>query len=134
MAVTKISRRLLAQTIATQLIAEPAQRGKWLAMAAAYLVEHRQTDRAEQLVQDIAREVFKQQGVLLASVRSAHELSAELKQNLAAYLQRATGAQEIVLDESVDPSLLSGLVARTPDYELNTTARYRLRQLKSLEA
>jgi F0F1-type ATP synthase delta subunit len=134
MATAKISRRLLAQTLATKLVAEPENRGKWLTAAAAYLVERRQTDRAEQLVQDIAREVHVQTGTLLASVTSAHELTESIRADLTDYLKKATQASTVVLDEHVDPSLLSGLVARTPDYELNTTARYRLRQLTSLEA
>lgn len=134
MAAGKISRRLLAQTIATKLRETPAERGKWLAMAAAYLVERRQTDRAEQLVQDIARELFNQDGTLLATVTSAHELSDSLRAELKKYLTQATQASTVVLDERVDPSLLSGLIAKTPDYELNTTARYRLRKLTSLEA
>ena len=118
MAASKISRRLLAQTIATKLREKPAERGKWLAMAAAYLVEQRQTDRANQLVQDIARELFNQDGTLLATVTSAHELSESIRKELKEYLAKATQASTVVLDERVDPSLLSGLIAKTPDYEI----------------
>lgn len=132
MAVAGLSRRDLAKTIAAKIIAQPSERQAWLNRAAAYLVERHQTDRAEQLVQDIAREVFTQTGTLLASVTSAHPLSPAIRKEIADYLTAATGAQRVVLDEAVDPTLLSGVVVRTPDHELNTTARYHLQQLTSL--
>jgi F0F1-type ATP synthase delta subunit len=134
MARAKVSRRIIAQTIARKLLTEPERRQHWIALGAAYLVENKQSSKVEQLVQDIAREVQLQSGVLLASVTSAHELTDEIKSRIAASLAAKTGASEVRLDASVDAALLSGYVARTPDYEVNTTAQYRLRQLKSLEA
>lgn len=134
MAHAKLSRRIIAQTVAAKLLAEPERRADWLTMAAAYLLQTKQADRAEQLVLDIAREVQTQSGTLLASVASAHELGAELRQSIASLLASKTGASEVRIDTTVEPSLLSGYVVRTPDHEMNTTARQRLRQLRSLEA
>lgn len=130
---TTVSRRAVARTIAAKLIAEPADNKKWLAMGAAYLVQRGQVDRAEQLVQDIARELLIQDGQLAASVRSAHTLTNDVRTQLAAFLQTKTGATEVSLSETVEPELLSGFVVTTPDYELNTTARAKLRQLNTLE-
>jgi len=128
-----VSRRAVARTIATKLIAEPANSEKWLAMGAAYLVQRGQVDRAEQLVQDIARELLIQNGQLAASVRSAHTLTDDVRAQLSEFLQAKTGATEVSLSETVEPELLSGFVVTTPDYELNTTARAKLRQLNTLE-
>ena len=128
-----VSRRAVARTIAAKLIAEPDASEKWLAMGAAYLVQRGQVDRAEQLVQDIARELLIQDGQLAASVRSAHALTDEVRSQLAAFLKTKTGASEVSLSETVEPELLSGFVVTTPDYELNTTARAKLRQLNTLE-
>lgn len=130
----KTSRRIIAQTIATKLLAEPDRTQDWMRLAAAYLVEARQTERAGQLLQDIAREIERQSGLLLAQVTSAHELSPALLQEIADSLAQKTGAERVQLDAQVDPTLLSGYIARTPDYEVNTTAQYKLKQLKSLEA
>lgn len=130
----KTSRRIIAQTIAAKLLAEPDRTQDWMRMAAAYLVESHQTERAGQLLQDIAREIEVQSGLLLARVTSAYELSPALLQEIADSLARKTGAQRVRLDTQVDPALLSGYMARTPDYEVNTTAQYKLKQLKSLEA
>ncbi len=134
MATIKLSRRRVAITIADRLLSEPANASKWIAMAAAYLVSSKQINKADQLVQDIAREIYTKSGVLLASIVSAHELSTELREQIAASLAQKTGAQEVKFDATVNPLLLSGYVARTPDHEINTTAQYKLKQLKSLEA
>ncbi len=134
MARAKLSRRIIAQTIAAKLLDDSAERGHWLMMAAAYLVETKQADRAEQLVLDIAREIQVQSGTLLARVISAHELTTELQDAIAALLAQKTGASEVRIDATVDAALLTGYVVRTPDYEMNTTAQQRLRQLRSLEA
>ena len=134
MATVKFSRRNIAKAIAAQLLATPSDTSKWIKMAAAYLVDSKQVNKADQLVQDIAREIQAQSGTLLATVVSAHELSTELREQIASSLARKTGAQAVRLDATVDPALLSGYVARTPDYEINTTAQYRLKQLMSLEA
>ncbi len=130
----KLSRRMVAQTIAEKLLQEPARSKHWVSLAAAYLVETKQASKVDQLVQDIAREVQSQSGLLLATVVSAHELSAELRKQVADSLAQATGAKSVSLDATVDPTLLAGYVARTPDHEINTSARYRLKQLRSLEA
>lgn len=133
MATTTVSRRAVARTIAAKLIAEPDASQKWLAMGAAYLMQRGQADRAEQLVQDIARELLVQDGQLVASVRTAHALTDDLRTQLEAFLAAKTGATEVTLSETVEPELLSGFVVTTPDYELNTTARSKLRQLNTLE-
>ena len=134
MATIKLSRRIVAKTIAGGLLADPSSTPKWIAMAAAYLIDGKQINKADQLVQDVAREIYLQSGTLLATVTSAHELSAELRRQIAASIANKTGAKEVKFDATVDQSLLTGYVARTPDYEINTTAQYRLKQLKSLEA
>jgi F0F1-type ATP synthase delta subunit len=133
MATVAVSRRAVARTIAAKLVAEPEKRGEWLAMGAAYLLQRGQADRVEQLVQDIARELLAQHGQLAASVCTAHQLNDDLRSQLKAFLQDKTGATSVDLSETVEPELLSGFVVTTPDYELNTTARAKLRQLNTLE-
>lgn len=134
MAATGVSRRAVARVIAAKLIAEPNERSKWLAMGAAYLIERGQVDRSEQLVKDIAREIEVQSGTVLASVTSAHELDGPTLAALESYLTKVTGAKSASLSVEIQPDLLSGLIVKTPDYELNTTARSYLRRLASLEA
>lgn len=133
MAVQTVSRRAVARLIAAKMVSEPAKNAKWLAMGAAYLVERHQADRVNQLVQDIAREYFVLTGELAATVETAFPLAAQLRTELEQMIAKATGATSVSLSETVDTSVLAGYRVKTPDHEINTTARDRLRRLKSLE-
>jgi F-type H+-transporting ATPase subunit delta len=114
------------------LLAEPSRRSHWLQVTAAYLVEHGMADDADLIINDIAHELFIQGGELLVHVTSARELSDSLRIELTATLKKATSASTIELSEYVDPSLLGGLVARTPDAILDASVQTKLKQLASL--
>ncbi len=127
----KISRRLLAKT-AVRLLGEQPQNGAHIARSlAAYLVVHKQTHQLDALMQDMSRELLAGEGALHATVESAFGLDAKTRREVENYLQSATGAQTIELTETVKPELLSGIVLRTADQELNLSAQYKLKQLAS---
>ncbi|HXH27254.1 MAG TPA: F0F1 ATP synthase subunit delta [Candidatus Acidoferrum sp.] len=123
----KASRRLLAKT-AVRLAGKPD-----LAKAlASYLVATKRKNQAELLVKDIARELFAEQGVLEAEVQTALGLDDASRKQLIAYLRQATGARQVELSETIKPELLSGVVIRTADQELDLSARRKLRQLANV--
>lgn len=128
----KVSRRVLARTLAAKLLAEPAKRQHWITATAAYLVEHNMVGNIDLLVNDIAHELYEQGGHLLVDVTSARKLSASVQGDLVQMLQQATGAKRVELSEQVEPDLLGGLVARTPDAILDASVRTKLKQLASL--
>jgi F0F1-type ATP synthase delta subunit len=128
----KISHRTLAKTIARELVDAPERRQHWIKMLAAYLVENNLTDRSDAIINDVAREIFARNGDLLVSVTSARPLTAGLRDDIKQLLRHHTGAKHVILDESVDPSVLGGILARTPDAELDLTVRSKLKQLASL--
>lgn len=64
-------------------------------------------------------------GRVRATVRSAKELSPELRAEVQASLAAATGKQ-VVVSWSVDPSLLGGLVAQVGDKVIDGSVRARL--------
>jgi ATP synthase F1 delta subunit len=127
----QISRRRLAQTIVRLLHKQPTWQTQILRSVAAYLIESKQTKQLDLLVQDIAREL-ENEGQLFAEVHSAFSLDATSRSTLVQYLKQATSSKTVTLDESVDPQLLSGMVVRTADKELDTTARRQLRRLANL--
>lgn len=128
----KASRRDIVRVITTRLLEEPKQRGVWLQRLAAYMVAHNIIDQADVMVNDIAHELFVRSGLLTVEVVSARELSAELKQSITDLLQTATGAQSVVMHQSVDQALLGGFVARTADAELDASVRSKLMALSAL--
>lgn len=128
----KTSRRILARTVAAKLLAEPAKRKVWVEALAAYLVQYGMEKQADQVINDIARELYIQGGHLSVSVTGARKLSDSAREELKRTLQAATNAKSVELIEQVDPGLLGGLVARTPDAVLDVSVRSKLKQLASL--
>lgn len=128
----KVSRRVLARTIAAKLLHEPAKRSHWMKVTAAYLIDSGMSDDVDLVVNDIAHELYEQGGHLLADVTSARKLSDALREDLKRTLKEATGASRVELAEHLDPSLLGGLIARTPDHQLDASVRTKLKQLASL--
>lgn len=128
----KVSRRVLARTIAAKLLAEPKNRSHWLKVTAAYLVEHHMAEDVDLIINDIAHELNLQSGHLLVSVTSARKLAESAKTELTAMLKSTTGAKHVELTERVDPDLLGGLVVRTPDQQMDISVRTKLKQLAVL--
>jgi F-type H+-transporting ATPase subunit delta len=78
--------------------------------------------RLEQLVDE-------QQGVVRASVITAQEMPESYFQALLADLQGATD-KKVVLERSVDASLIAGAIAQVGDSVLDASVRGRLQQLE----
>ncbi len=129
---SKVSRRVIARAVAAKLLAEPSRQNHWLKVTAAYLVDHGMDADVDLVVNDIAHELYEQSGHLLVDVTSARKLNDGLRTELVKLLKDATGASRVELSEHLDPSLLGGLIARTPDQQLDASVRTKLKQLASL--
>jgi ATP synthase F1 delta subunit len=128
----KVSRRVLARTVAAKLLGEPSKRSHWMKVTAAYLIENGMADDTDLILNDIAHELYEQSGHLLVDVTSARKLTDALRKDLKRILKESTGASRVELAEHLDPYLLGGLVARTPDHQLDASVRTKLKQLASL--
>ncbi len=131
---TVISRRRLARTTVRLLRGQPERRTATLQSLAVYLTVHKQTKQLDLFIKDIARELQQSEGTLLAEVCSAFPLDENGRDAIRRYLQQQTSSKVVELEETVDPTLLSGVIVRTADQELNTSARHRLQQLASLNS
>lgn len=129
----KASRRVIARTIAAKLLAEPSQRKHWVAVLAAYLVDANRVDELDLVVNDIAHEFFEQRGELVVDVTSARPLTDQVRNELKQLLKSATAAKNIDLYEKVDPALLGGLIARTPDAQLDVSVKTKLQKLATIK-
>ena len=130
---TKFSRRVIARTIATKLLAEPARKDYWMKVLAAYLVAQHREQEADLILGDLAHELYEQNGHLLVDVTSARPLTDAVRTSLQAMLKQQTGAKRVELTEDVDPALLGGLIARTPDAVLDVSVRGKLNQLATIK-
>lgn len=133
MAAARASRRVLARTIAAKLIAEPARADHWIRALAAYLVENKRENEANLIVTDIERELFEQDGQLVASVTSARPLNGDIRKSLTKLLTDRLHAKKVFLTESTDAALIGGLIARTPDAELDASVRTKLNRLATID-
>ncbi len=125
-----ISRRKIAVHIANQL-ASGSDAKKVLTQAASYLIEHKIQNQAELLVRDIESALAREHGIVLAEVISARELSAGIIKKIEQFVLSSEDAKQVEVSASVDPSLLGGVVIRTPRAELDTTVRKQLNALKA---
>lgn len=130
---SKLSRRTISRTIATKLLQEPQHQTHWVQVLAAYLVEQNRIDEADLIVNDIAHELYEQDGQLLASVSSARPLSEAVRDLLKDTLKQETEARKVTLAERVDPSLLGGLLVRTPTAQMDVSVRTKLNQLATIK-
>jgi F-type H+-transporting ATPase subunit delta len=129
---SKVSRRVIARTVAAKFLAEPAKRDQWIRALAAYLMENEIAEEADLIANDIAHELYKQGGVLLATVESARPLGDRVKDELQNLLTKATSAKHIELTEKLNPELLGGAVIRTPDMAADFSVRTKLKQLATI--
>lgn len=125
-----ISRRRLATYISTELVNGAAVK-PLLKQVASYLVEHRQTSQADLLVRDVETILARDHGVVLAQIISARELSKGLVKSIEQFVAKTEQAKQVEVSASVDPSLLGGVIIRTPRSELDTTVRKKLNALRS---
>lgn len=128
----KVSRRRLASTVVELLRQNPKDRQHIIQTLAAYLIVHKQQKRMDLLLLDIASELARADAHLYAEVTSAFPLDKAARDELTAYLRRATDVTTVELDEHVEPELLAGAIIRTASQELDTSARTKLNRLRSL--
>jgi F-type H+-transporting ATPase subunit delta len=128
----KVSRRVIARTVAAKLLHEPSRQKYWTRATAAYLMDQKMTEDLDLFINDLAHELYEQSGHLLVDVTSARKLTDMIRSELKHTLTGATDAKHVELSEHIDPSLLGGLIARTPDAVLDASVRTKLKQLASL--
>lgn len=125
-----LSRRKIATYLADQLAAGTPT-GPLFTAAAGYLIDHKQTKQVDLLVRDVEAILARDHGVVLAQVTSARELSDGIITSIKQFVLSAEGAKQVEVSARVDPSLLGGVIIRTPRAELDTTVRKQLNALRS---
>lgn len=125
----RLSRRSLARHSAEQLLAGVSQKTV-LEQVAAYLIESHRIKELELIVQDIIAYLAKQ-GTVVANITSAFDLSDATNTALKQFIAEKTGATDITLTETIDPSVLGGVKVELPGQELDTTIIRKLTHLRA---
>ena len=97
---------------------------------AAMLVQRRRFDVLPELL-EVYRDLWlRAQGIAIAEVTTAVELTATEQQAIEAQLAKVVG-QRIEMRTRVDPSMVGGLVARIGDWLIDGSVESQLRNLRA---
>jgi F-type H+-transporting ATPase subunit delta len=103
--------------------------GKTVLDYVGVIANNRRLNQLRAIVTTFASLVAQKRGVVVASVASAHALSAVQREQLRARLIEA-GYGNVNIQESVDPTLLGGLVVRVGARLYDTSLKSRLQRLQ----
>lgn len=124
-----LSRRQVARSVAARLLAGDDSAAV-LRQLAAYLVVNRLQKQLAMYVGDIEYELA-QAGTVVANVTSARTLTPDLRRQLIDYVQAETSARRVVLEESIDPAIIGGVIVRTPTLTLDASVTTKLKRLRT---
>ena len=125
----KVSRRVLARYIATELQAGKS-RADVVQSLAAYVVEHRLHNQLELILADVASNLAAL-GNVEATVTTAQPLTEDLRKELTEYVKRIENAEKVTLNETVDKRLLGGVVVETPSKRFDASVATTLKRLRN---
>jgi F-type H+-transporting ATPase subunit delta len=94
------------------------------------IVDHRRTAIVPEIVARFQEVIRQRQGIAEAEVRSAVELNAAQKAEMAKTLGRLTG-KRVETKYALDPGLLGGVVVRIGDTVYDGSLRHRLEQMRT---
>lgn len=119
----RLSRRKLATYVAGQLILGNNAVIKELA---ALIVDERREREADLIVRDI-QAALAENGVVLATVTSAHQLSENVKQAI----RQLVGAESVVINEQIDKSVIGGIKIDIPGRRYDGTVKHKISELRA---
>ena len=126
---TRLSRRSIAEYIATGLIKGDSKKDLFDSLA-AFLIDTRRTKELDLIVKDIEY-YLAENGVVRTTIVSANELSAETKKALEAFVKKETHATQVSLSSMVEPAVLGGVKISIPGREVDQTIARQLTVLKT---
>lgn len=125
----KLSRRVLARYIATQLSGGDGH-AQVVSSLAAYIVENRLKNELDLILADIATNLARL-GHVEAAVTTAHPLDPSLKKDVLDYISKMEDAMDITLNEVVDPAILGGIIIETPRKRYDASVATKLKRLRN---
>lgn len=121
----KISRRKIAQYAADK-IERDGLKSQLIDEIAAYLIESKRLREADLVVRAIEDELAYR-GTVIARVTSARPIDASLRKKIEATIQ---GADRVLVEEIVDPTVVGGVRIETPGKLLDATLKRKILALR----
>jgi len=127
----KVPRAQVAEAIAKKTLTEhdPAVLAREIA---AYLLTENRVQDLDSLMRDVM--AYRQEhGVVEATVMSAHDLTADVKSEVAGLVQdHYPAAKMVIIRETHDPEVIGGLKVKLANEQLDLSVRARLDTFKRL--
>ena len=98
---------------------------------ASLILEERMHSQVEDILNDISTQYRLQKGYVEADVISAFKLGEKLKRQLELRIKSETGAKNVNLNETLDSSLLAGVIVSAPGMELDLSLKSKLAKLRA---
>jgi len=125
----RLSRRKIAGYIADQAVSG-VDANNLVQLLAAFLVDSRRVGELTLIIRDIEYQLAER-GFVLASVVSAHKLSADTQQSIIDMVSSQTGSKSVQLQQFVDPNVIGGFKVDLPGRQLDSTIAHKLTQLRT---
>ena len=120
----KLSRAQLADFIISDKSNDAAKQ------VAAYLVANGRSKEVDLVIREVEARLEKD-GRAVARVQSARKLSADEQRNIIKTLKsQNSDINSVEIINEIDPSLVGGVVVRTPSTEVDVSIRGRLNRMK----
>jgi F0F1-type ATP synthase delta subunit len=129
----KVSRTKLASILAPKV--RSASSSKQVAKTiAAFLIDQAKVSELASLLRDI-QEDWAQDGYVNLVATSAFPLSAAVKQDITNQVHSIyPKLKKVVIDERIDPTILSGVKLELANYRLDLSAETKLDKLRQMTA
>lgn len=124
-----VSRRILVRTIVNQL--ETEKMADVMRRLAAYVIENKLSAQIELIIADIEAELARRK-VIIADVTSARPLAEASREAVLDYIRGLTQVQNPELRETVDESLIGGVIIKVGGTELDSSLKTKLQRLKTI--
>lgn len=121
-------------TIARALLADisAGKSAKTIATSlAAYLIEERRLNDVSAILRDLERQLMAKESKLYVHAETAHALAAQQVAEIAKIFTEATGAKEVIIQETINSDVIGGVRLTTADQQLDLTVRRQLQRLKN---
>ena len=87
---------------------------------------------SDKIIEEYGKYHDKMAGIARIDVKSARALTAEMKKTIEAWAEKNLDAKKVILNESVDPELLGGVVLRHDDLLLDASVKNMLLKLRKV--
>lgn len=125
----KISRRKIAEYVAEELRSGTSVQ-KLAQRTVAYLQDEGQLNQWELLVRDIEDVLATKYSTVALHVTAARPLDAATHKQLEAFIKKVEQVDAaVIVSETIDESLIGGVIIKTPDRVLDSSVQSKLKQL-----